>query len=218
MQQWFLRLCERYPRFWHWFNQRFVLPWSGMSASEQLTWVASVLRRDGRVLEVGIGIGDRTQQMFAQRPALFVVGLDPSLAALQAHQAALEAAGIINITLVCSDPAILPFAADGFDQVICLDLLHQVERYQPVIDELLRVAVDGATVVGTAAVATDEPRSGLQRWLSAARGFAPLDPDALHELLGMTWSKLNAQRTGAIYAFRRFALDRSTGEVLPHDH
>ena len=218
MQRWFLRLCERYPRLWHWVNQRLVLPWSGMDSNAQTAWASSVIRRDGRVLEVGIGTGEMTRQLFAQRPALQVVGLDPSLTALQANRTALDGAGIVNIALVCADPAVLPFAADCFEQVVCLDLLQQVDRYQPVVDELLRVAVDGAAVVGTVAVDAAEPRSGLQRWLSAARGVQPLDPEALHELLGMTWSKLSGQRTGAIYAFRRFALDRATGEPLPHDH
>jgi hypothetical protein len=93
-----------------------------------------------------------------------------------------------------------------------------VPRFELAIDELLRVAEDGAAVVGTAGVDIgNEPRGGLQKLLTRLGLIRPLDDEKLHELLSLTWSKLVGQRTGAIYTFRRPKLDRATGDVLPEN-
>ncbi len=215
--------------FWNWMRagvagwglrleQHVLMPLLGMSASAQSAWVAQTLRRRGRVLEVGISTGALTSAIYAQRPALQVIGVDPSFAALRQCQAELRQRGIVNVALVCADPALLPFAADQFEQIVALNVLPRVPRYQAVIDELLRVAIDGATVVGTSSVDIGaEPPGSLQRRIARWRSHAQIAPDDLHELLGLTWSRLSGQRTGAIYAFRRPALDRATGEPLPPD-
>lgn len=219
----FSRMLSRFapyaaPRLYDLLAYRVVLAWLGMGGQEQRDWVATTLRHDGRVLEAPIGTAALTAPIYAERPALTVIGLDYSLPMLKAAQARLAEAGIVNVHLVCADMALLPFAADQFEQLVSLNGLHVLPRYEPAIDEMLRVAHDGATIVGTAgALSDDPPRRWLQGLLDRLGYSSPVDSEQLHELLGMTWSRLSGQRTGAIYAFRRFALDRATGEPLPRE-
>ena len=211
------RFAQRWPGLAQTFEQRVLLPLLGMSGSAQAAWVDATLRRDGRVLEVGTR-RMLTQASYARRPALVVIGVDPSPSALRVQQARLRAQGITNIHLVCARPHLLPFTHDQFDQLVTLNLFQRVPHSMAVVDDLLRVAVDGAALVGTAIVEIDDdPRALLQRLLRATTHIYAVRPEALHELLGTTWSKLTGQRTGAVYAFHRPQLDPASGDVLPPD-
>ncbi len=207
----------RFPRLYDALVCNGIFAWLGMSGSAQTQLVATTLRHEGRVLEAPIGTGALTLDLYAQRPALTVVGVDLALPMVQAARARLEQRGIVNVQLVCADMMVLPFANDAFSQIVSLNGLHVVPRYESAIDEMLRVAEDGAAVVGTAGVDIgNEPRSGLQKLLTKMGMIKPLDDQKLHELLSMTWSKLVGQRTGAIYTFRRPKLDPGTGDVVPN--
>ncbi len=205
----------RFPRLYDALVCNGIFAWLGMSGTEQTQLVATTLRHEGRVLDSPIGTGALTLELYAQRPALMIVGVDLALPMLQAARARLRQRGIVNVQLVCADMTTLPFVNDVFGQIVSLNGLHVVPRYESAIDEMLRVAEDGAAVVGTAGVDIgNEPRSGLQKLLTRMGMIKPLDDQKLHELLSMTWSRLVGQRTGAIYTFRRPQLDPGTGDVL----
>lgn len=211
----FRNLPYRFPRLYDLVVYRGVFGWLGMDGTAQSAIVAGMIERDGRLLEAPIGTGALTFTLYSQRPALSVVGLDLSRDMLAEARRRLDQRGITNVHLICADMMVLPFAADTFDQIVSLNGLHVVPRYESAIDEFLRVAADGAVVVGTAGVDIgNEPRGGLQKLLARLGFIRPLDADKLHELLGMTWSKLTAARSGAVYAFRRPRLDPATGEPV----
>lgn len=210
------RLPYQFPRLYDLVVYRGIFAWLGMSGTQQSQFVATTLYHAGRVLDAPLGTGALTVKLYAQRPALLVVGVDLALPMLQAARARLVAQGIVNVHLVCANMMVLPFANDSFSQIVSLNGLHVIPHHESAIDEFFRVAEDGAAVVGTAGVDIRyEPRGGLQRLLTRLGFIRPLDAEKLHELLGLTWSKLSGQRTGAVYAFRRPKLDRATGEILP---
>jgi SAM-dependent methyltransferase len=211
----FRNLPYRFPQLYDLLVYRGIFGWLGMSGASQREFVAGVIERDGRLLEAPIGTGALTLELYSQRPAVSVVGLDLSRDMLATARRRLEQRGITNVHLICADMAVLPFANDTFSQVVTLNGLHVMAHHEPAIDEFLRVAEDGAVVVGTAGVdIANEPRGGLQKLLTRLGFIRPLDADKLHELLGMTWSKLTASRSGAVYAFRRPKLDPMTGEPI----
>ncbi|HYF63767.1 MAG TPA: class I SAM-dependent methyltransferase [Herpetosiphonaceae bacterium] len=211
----FRNLPYRFPRLYDLVVYRGIFGWLGMNGAAQSAIVAGVIERDGRLLETPIGTGALTFELYSQRPALSVFGLDLSRDMLAEARRRLDRRGITNVHLICADMMVLPFAADTFNQIVSLNGLHVVPRHESAIDELLRVAEDGAVVVGTAGVDIGkEPRGGLQKLLARLGFIRPLDADKLHELLGMTWSKLAASRSGAVYAFRRPRLDPATGEPV----
>lgn len=214
----FRNLPYRFPRLYDLIVYRGIFGWLGMNGAAQSAVVAGVIERDGHLLEAPIGTGALTFELYSQRPALSVIGLDLSRDMLAEARRRLDRRGITNVHLVCADMMVLPFAADTFGQIVSLNGLHVVPRHESVIDEFLRVAQDGAVVVGTAGVDIgNEPRGGLQKLLTRLGFIRPLDADKLHELLGMTWSKLAASRSGAVYLFRRPRLDPATGEPMAGD-
>lgn len=208
-------LPYQFPRLYDTLVYRIIFRWLGMSGAAQTQLVASGIQRDGRLLEAPLGTGALTLDLYASRPAIQVIGLDYSLPMLLAARRRIETKGLVNVQLVCANMNVLPFANDTFDHIVTLNGLHVVDHPETVVDELLRVAEDGAMVVGTAGVAIgNEPRGGLQKLLTRLGWITPLDDQKLHELLGLTWSKLSATRTGAMYAFRRPKLDQATGEEM----
>ena len=208
-------LPYQFPRLYDALVYQIIFRWLGMSGAAQTQLVASGIQRDGRLLEAPFGTGALTLDLYASRPAIQVIGLDYSLPMLLAARRRIETKGLVNVQLVCANMNVLPFANDTFDQIVTLNGLHVVDHPETVVDELLRVAEDGAMVVGTAGVAIgNEPRGGLQKLLTRLGWITPLDDQKLHELLGLTWSKLSATRTGAMYAFRRPKLDQATGEEI----
>ena len=208
-------LPYQFPRLYDALVYQIIFRWLGMSGAAQTQLVASGIQHDGRLLESPFGTGALTLDLYASRPAIQVIGLDYSLPMLLAAQRRIATKGLVNVQLVCANMNVLPFANDTFDQIVTLNGLHVVDHPETVVDELLRVAEDGAMVVGTAGVAIgNEPRGGLQKLLTRLGWIKPLDDQKLHELLGLTWSKLTATRTGAMYAFRRPKLDQATGEEI----
>lgn len=205
----------RFPRIYDWLTQHGILRWLGMSGHAQAEWVNQTLYHEGRLLDAPFGTGVLTMQNYAQRPAITVIGVDLALAMLKTAQHELRQRGIVNVHLVCADMTALPFAHDQFSQIVTLNGLQVLPYPETLVDELLRVAEDGCVVVGTATVNIGlEPRGGLQRLLVRLGLINDVDPEKLHDLLGMTWSKLSGQRTGAVYHFRRAKLDPATGEPV----
>lgn len=206
------KLIYQMPRMYEWLVYRLLFPWMGMSATQQARLVDEMLQPAGLVLEAPIGTAQITCDLYAARPDIQVVGVDLALLMLRRAQHHLTARGITNVQLVCADMTVLPFADDSFAQIVSMHGLQTLPRPERLVDELLRVAEDGAVVVGTASVdIRGEPRSGLQQLMVRLGLIKPLNAEALHELLGLTWSKLSAQRSGAVYGFQRPKLDPATG-------
>lgn len=209
-------LAYRLPRLYELAVFRLVFPWLGMGPAGQTAVVEEMLWPEGRLLEAPVGTGYLTFGLYAERPGVTAVGVDLALPMLKLASAQLRRRGIANVHLVCADMTVLPFANDTFGQIVTLNGLHVLPRPEPLVDELLRVAEDGAAVAGSAGVdIRAEPRGGLQRLLARLGVINPLNAEALHELLGLTWSKLSARRSGGVYVFQRPKLDRMTGQPLP---
>ncbi|GAA5527284.1 class I SAM-dependent methyltransferase [Herpetosiphon gulosus] len=209
------QLPYRFPRAYDLLVHHGIFRWLGMTGSEQTALVAKALQHEGWAIEAPIGTGRLTIDLYAQRPNLQVVGIDLAMPMLQAAQAELANKGIINVHLICADMTALPFHADQFIQIVTLNGLQVVPHAETLIDELLRVAEDGCAIAGTATVDIGlEPRGGVQRWLVRSGMINKLNPEQLHEIISLTWSKLSANRRGAVYNFLRPRLDRATGEPI----
>ncbi|WP_216902760.1 bifunctional 2-polyprenyl-6-hydroxyphenol methylase/3-demethylubiquinol 3-O-methyltransferase UbiG [Synechococcus sp. CCY 9618] len=93
-----------------------------------------------RVLDVGCG-GGYSCEFLARRGAL-VTGIDRSAPCIEAARVHAAAMGL-TITYHAGLAESLPFAAERFDVVLCVDVLEHVEHPQTVIREIGRVLVPG---------------------------------------------------------------------------
>jgi SAM-dependent methyltransferase len=132
--------------------------------------------RGRRILDVGAGNG-AIELAFSAEPDAFAVSVD-ALWNATAHT--------LGVRRVVADAAALPFRADAFDAVLCLETIEHVQDPRAVAREIARVAIAGALVLVTTpakwryALGPD-PHFGihfltlfpppLQRLLAARRGF-----------------------------------------------
>ncbi len=104
--------------------------------------VAGHLPVQARVLDAGCGTGGMLAMLKKQHPQLQEHGIDMAKAGvLQCRER-----GLLNVQL--GDVAALPYAAETFDAVLCLDVLyHKQVREAEALSELYRVLKPGGLLV-----------------------------------------------------------------------
>lgn len=107
----------------------------------------------GRALDIGCGDG-----VFAKAIDGDVVGLDISVACVRGAAAR-------GVPAVAADAQRgLPFPADAFDTVACIDVLHHLDRdWKPLLEELGRVLKPGGRLV----IIEPDARNRFVRWTQA---------------------------------------------------
>ncbi len=154
-----------------------------------------------RILDVGTGYGDipRAIVRWARREgrAVEITAVDRSPGVLAA--AAPACAGYPEIRLQAADALALPFAARSFDVALASQILHHMERSQPVrmLRELSRVARRGVVVHDLTRgrlpylltwmalhVVSADPVIRSDGPLSIRRGYLPAELDALARAAG----------------------------------
>lgn len=93
-----------------------------------------------KVLDVGCG-GGYTCEFLAHRGAK-VTGIDPSAACIEAAKSHAEKIGLTIDYHVGMGEA-LPFTCDGFDVVVCVDVLEHVQSVATTVTEMSRVLNSG---------------------------------------------------------------------------
>jgi ubiquinone/menaquinone biosynthesis C-methylase UbiE len=136
-----------------------------------------------KVLDVGSGPGYTTMEMARRVSASgCTVGVDLN-ADFVAAAAQRAQANRLAIRYVQSDFPPLPFRAGAFDRVLCKNVLEYVDSAADTVNEMARVAAQGATVVAIdsdwdmLALALPEPaRPRSERLLAAAKSIAVKEP------------------------------------------
>jgi ArsR family transcriptional regulator len=103
---------------------------------------------EGRInalLDIGTGTG-RMLELFAPRAAR-AVGVDQSAAMLAVARANLERAGVRHVQLRQADLNALPLERDGFDLVLCHQVLHFLDDPGRAIKEAARVLAPGGRLL-----------------------------------------------------------------------
>lgn len=130
-------VAEYYDRYWS-DQQRRYLPEATLRSL-----IFSGVTSQTRCLDVGCGAGNSYAPEFARLGAPYV-GVDVSAQAVQAAQAAGVDARVIG------DAAELPFAADSFDLVLCIEVLEHLFSPQRAAAEIQRVLRPGGRLVASA--------------------------------------------------------------------
>ncbi|HMA38301.1 MAG TPA: methyltransferase domain-containing protein [Chloroflexia bacterium] len=123
-----------------------------------------------RVLEIGAGTGRVLAPLAAQ--GAWAVGLDIAPGMLHLLQAKRPAAGQGALHAVLGDAAQLPFPDAGFDAGVLVHILHLVDDWPAVLDEVGRVVRPGGGLV----CGLDEQQPGDDDWIEAR--WAQLVADA----------------------------------------
>jgi 2-polyprenyl-6-hydroxyphenyl methylase/3-demethylubiquinone-9 3-methyltransferase len=128
-----------------------------------------------RVLDVGCG-GGYTCEFLAKRGAI-VSGIDPSAACIEAAQAH-AAASALTISYHIGVGEKLPFAAEQFDAVVCVDVLEHVQNPSATVAEISRVLKPGGVFCFDTINRTWESR-WLMIWL--LEDMLRLIPHGIHD-------------------------------------
>lgn len=131
------------------------------------------------VLDVGAGGGLLTEVLVGDGHS--VVAVDPSLLSLRAGQKQGRSAGS-GAAYVAGVAEHLPFADDGFDAVLCMEVLEHVDDVGAAISEAARVLRPGGVFVYSGPNRTTVNRIGL---VLIAQDVLGLVPRHTHE-----WSRL----------------------------
>lgn len=118
------------------------------------------------VLELGCGVGAQTVILARHSPGARITSVDISPASVAAARAAVERAGITNVTVQEADLFELPFAAGSFDHVfICFVLEHlpRPERALAVAHSMLRPGGTLTVIEGDHGSAYFHPRNGASQ-------------------------------------------------------
>lgn len=110
--------------------------------------VASVLAHLGpgeRVLDLGCGAGPVLLEL--RRRGIQAVGLDYSEDMLANARSRLRAEGLDDGDLMLGDCRHAPWPDASFDVVVCLGVISYVERYEAVLDEIVRLLKPGGTAL-----------------------------------------------------------------------
>ncbi|HEY1205011.1 MAG: class I SAM-dependent methyltransferase [Bryobacteraceae bacterium] len=134
-----------------------------------LPWTLEGVELGSDVLEVGPGPGVTTDLLAPRVAHLTCVEIDRRLA----DSLALRVAGR-NVTVLCEDATVMPFADASFDGAVCLTMLHHVASpamQDRLLAEVARVLRPGAVFAGT-----DSLYSFAFRLLHLFDTMVPVDP------------------------------------------
>ncbi len=136
-------------------TQHYVHGYSGREAQRlqnQARMLTGLLHSDtgypdgASVLEAGCGIGAQTVTLASKSPGARITSVDISEASLAAARAAVEAAGLANVTISQTDIFGLPFAPQSFDHVFVCFVLEHLARPADALDALRGVLKPGGSI------------------------------------------------------------------------
>lgn len=98
------------------------------------------------VLEAGCGVGAQTVTLASNSPKALITSIDVSEASLVEARKAVQAAGIVNVTLRQADIFALPFPPRSFDHVFACFVLEHLARPVEALRALKTVLKPGGTI------------------------------------------------------------------------
>lgn len=150
--------------------------WRGRAYEDLADRIAlrALLRPAGdRLLEVGAGFGRLVPAYRGWREITLVDASETHVAAAREAFAADP-----RIHVVLADAYALPFADAAFEALVCVRVLHHVERPEAVFAEFARVLVPGGQLV--LEFANKRNLKAIVRWWLRRQAWSPFDP-AAHE-------------------------------------
>ncbi len=104
--------------------------------------VASAIRPNIRVADIGCGIGDLLTEVRSREPSVDVSGLDFSPKAIEGAKRALPDGDFRRFVIERT----LPYADRSFDLVLCTDVIEHLDYPKAVVAELVRICRPGGVV------------------------------------------------------------------------
>lgn len=101
--------------------------------------------RDGRALDFGCGAGGLTFRIAEKCREAVGLDIEPYKLDFATNQA--QRLGVRNVSFVCSDTGALPFGADSFDCVFCVDVIEHLPTPDRFVAEFLRVLKPGGLLL-----------------------------------------------------------------------
>jgi SAM-dependent methyltransferase len=117
------------------------------------------VRRNGKVLDVGSGLGSLVFLLHSVRADLYFTGVDSEIGLIDEANGAAQSLGLDRVRFEVGDAFSLPYDDDVFDLVMCQTLLAHVPDPRAVVAEMARVMKSGG--VFFAAEWTDRALSAI---------------------------------------------------------
>jgi ubiquinone/menaquinone biosynthesis C-methylase UbiE len=144
---------------------------------------------EGWVLDAGCGALAFTARTYADYTGRPVIFLDQSITLLRLAKARLvKLTGAVpaNVVFLHGDVLEMPFKAQSFGTIICMNLLHVLEDIRGVLQELRRVLLDGGVMTFTTLIENRRLADRyLHMWARAGQVVPRTTPQLLAEFAAL---------------------------------
>ena len=127
-------------------------PKENLRLQDQASTLVALLHSDATypagstVLEAGCGVGAQTVTLATQSPNAHITSIDVSETSVNEARQAVQAAGLLNVTLQQADIFDLPFPPESFDHVFVCFVLEHLAQPVAALNALKHVLKPGGTL------------------------------------------------------------------------
>lgn len=195
---------ERDASEYEWQMRHWSLPLLGGSAEEMSALAESVACGGGWLLEVPVGTGDFSFEVYRNQRQTRVVAVDLAWAMLHRAQQRAKELDLTDLILIRADVACLPFKDNVFDALLTLNGFHIFPDETAALKNLQAVIKPGARIAGSCPVAGADGLAGwLMKTFQKAKNVRQVTIESMTTQVQACWPTAEIARSGAILTFKR---------------
>ena len=201
------QIQEVYEKNAHYYEQRMrycSLPLLGSNDKEMRALAQSIAGGGGWLLEVSVGPGNFSFEIYKSNQQTYVVAVDLAWSMLRQAKYKARTLNLTNVFLVRADAAHLPFKRNVFDALLSLNGLHVFPDPKGILETMWKVTKPYARIGGCCPVSGVDGLGGwLMKTFQQNNNVPPLTLQLMTTHLQDYWPTVKIECSGAILKIKR---------------